>query len=40
MWLLQMGVVQVVDKVVESTELSLVFRQMNVECMAVSVEGG
>lgn len=40
MWLLQKGVVRVVDKVVESVEFLIGVRQMKAGCMLVSVEGG
>lgn len=39
-WLLQKGVVRVVDRVVESTEFSLGVRRMKVASMATEVEGG
>lgn len=40
MWLLQKGIVRVVDKVVGSFEFLLEVRRMKVACMATNVEGG
>lgn len=40
MWLLQKGIVRVIDKVVESVEFSLGVRRMKAVCMAAGVEGG
>lgn len=40
MWLLQMGFIRVVDKVVESTKLSFKVRRMKVACEVAGVEGG
>ncbi|CAI9301355.1 unnamed protein product [Lactuca saligna] len=39
-WLLQKGIVRVVDKVVKSAEFSLGVRQIKMACVAIGVENG